>query len=536
MADLPSGWSVKPGSDQESLPSGWAVKGDVSRETMQPTAAGMVPPIPQPRGIPAAPGTTEDLGRMGAYLQDRAVRGLANFMSAPRALRDLTQMGVEKGLGALGVEPTGARKLPLAGPIPFEAIPSDPLATVQEQTGVNLLTGAQPGSATERRVGDFLEGAASFPPAALAGGVAGVTGQEARRRAAAAGASPGWQTAAELGGSLAGGLGTAAAQRLGQLATTRPPTPTIDALRSAKNAAYQRADNAGVVVKADSFRRAVADIGKAAKDKGLDPGVTPKANSAMRRLFQEIDEGRDLSLTEIDTLRKVIRRAAATTDPGDKAVALTMRNQLDSFLDDLKPSDLVSGNAKAVQTLKEARALNTRLSKGQQIDDMIESARERASQFSGSGFENALRTEFRQLARNDKRLRMFTPQEQTAIRAVNRGAPLTNFFRMVGKLAPTGVISGGIGAGGGAALGSALGGPGGAAVGAVALPVIGAGGRAAATGLTSSAANEVRNMMLRGYMRPYVPPASPPGLAAGLAPVVPQATLVPNEEIGLLGP
>ena len=47
----------------------------------------------------------------------------------------------------------------------------------------------------------------------------------------------------------------------------------------------------------------------------------------------------------------------------------------------------------------------------------------RAAQFSGSGFENALRTEFRNLAQNPKRLRGFSAEEQAAIRRVARGGP-----------------------------------------------------------------------------------------------------------------
>src|SRR5690606_40869921 len=62
----------------------------------------------------------------------------------------------------------------------------------------------------------------------------------------------------------------------------------------------------------------------------------------------------------------------------------------------------------------------------------------RASQFSGSGLENALRTEFRQLAMNPKRLRRFTQEEQRAIKEVAFGNPTSNTLRQIGKLAPTG--------------------------------------------------------------------------------------------------
>ncbi len=505
----------------------------VSRETMAPTAASFAPiPSPQPLPTPEA-----DLGRMGAYLQDRAVGGFQNLLGLPGALQRLQEAGVEKGMGLVGGTPEQVQAVtqmlpPMIPGIPRSAPTRPEIQGMLETAGLDPMTGAQPTSETERTIGDFLEGATSAPFAPFAGGVANVAGQKAGQGAGALGAGPTGQAAAEFAGAMAGGLGTQAAQRGLQFMATQPATPAMDALRRAKNAAYDAADNAGVVVGADRFKRAVADIGQAARKQGLDRNVTPKAAGAMRRLLLEADEGRDLSLTEIDTLRKVIRRAADTTDRGDKAVALAMRSELDSFLDDLKPGDLVSGDAAAVQTLKQARALNTRLSKGEQIDDMIESATERASQFSGSGMENALRTEFRALARNPKKMKLFTPDEQSAIRAVNRGAPMTNFFRMLGKLAPTGVVSGGVGAGGGAAVGSALAGPPGAAVGAIGVPAVGAGARNVATGLTSQAANEARNMMLRGFARPQLPSSVPAGMTAGL--LAGQPSLLNEEQASML--
>ncbi len=534
MADrpaLPKGFVL----DEPAPPAGFVVDApqgvapSVSRETVRPTAAGFAP-IPQPQSIPDP---QADLGRMGAYFQDRAVRGFQNLLGLPGALQGLQESAIQKGVGLVGGTPEQAqaatRALPPMFPFAGRAAPTQPqIQSMLESAGLDPMTGAQPASETERTVGDFLEGATSAPFAPFAGGVANVAGQQSRQAAEALGAGPTGQAAAEFGGALAGGMGTQAAQRGLQFMATRPSTPQMEGLRRAKNAAYDAADNAGVVVKSDRFKRAVADIGQAAKKKGLDKSVTPKAAGAMRRLMSEADEGADLSLTDIDTLRKVIRRAADTKDGGDKAVAMVMRNELDNFLDDLKPKDLVSGDPAAVQTLKQARALNTRLSKGEQVDDMIELARENQSFYTGAGFENALRAEFRKLARNEKRMKLFTPAERDAIRAVNRGSPMANFFRMVGKLAPTGVVSGGVGIGGGSALGGALAGPPGAVIGGTAVPAVGAAGRGVATGLTSQAANEARNMMLRGYAAPQLPSSVPAGLTAGL--LAGQPSLIDEEQ------
>jgi hypothetical protein len=70
----------------------------------------------------------------------------------------------------------------------------------------------------------------------------------------------------------------------------------------------------------------------------------------------------------------------------------------------------------------------------------------------------------------------------------------------VGKLAPTNVISGGVGAGAGAYIGGALGGPVGAGVGAVAVPTLGAIARSGAAALTKRNADNAATLMRSGGM------------------------------------
>ncbi len=500
-------------------PSFWEGDKEVnaSPEAVVPAAASFAP-IPSPQTIPTP---EADLGRMGAYLQDRAVGGFQNLLGLPGALQRLQEAGVGKGMELVGGTPEQVQAVtqmlpPMIPGIPRSAPTRPEIQGMLESAGLDPMTGAQPASETERRIGDFIEGATSAPFAPFAGGVANVAGQQSRQVAENLGFGPTGQAVAEFGGALTGGMGTQAAQRGLQFMASRPPTPGIEPLRRAKNQAYAAADNAGVVVSADRFKRAVADIGQAAKKQGLDKDVTPRASAAMRRLLSEVDDGRDLSLTEIDTLRKVIKNAADPSNKGDRAVAMAMRSELDSFLDDLKPKDLVAGDPAAVETLKQARSLNTRLSKGEQIDDMIELARENQSFFTGAGFENALRSEFRKLARNEKRMRLFTPAERDAIRAVNRGEPVSNFFRAIGRFAPTGAVSAAATGGVPFAIGSAVGGPAVGAGASAAAMGAAAASRKVAEAMTRQAATEARNTMLRGYRAPQLPSSLPAGVSAGL--------------------
>ena len=102
-----------------------------------------------------------------------------------------------------------------------------------------------------------------------------------------------------------------------------------------------------------------------------------------------------------------------------------MVDKLDDWVSGLTPRDVTQGGnvGRATAALTEARSLWGRARRGEIIEDLIDRAKLRASQFSGSGLENALRTEFRQLAMNEKRMRGFSDAERNAIEAVSRGGP-----------------------------------------------------------------------------------------------------------------
>ncbi len=181
----------------------------------------------------------------------------------------------------------------------------------------------------------------------------------------------------------------------------------------------------------------------------------------------------------------------ASTKPRERELGGLIRDHLDDFLDTLGPSDVVTGDAEAgVNALVDARANWAKMRKGEEIDGLINRAGIRAGQFSGSGYENALRTEFRGMALNAKKMRRYSKEEQDAIKKVAMGGPVENGLRLLGKLAPTGVISGGTGA----ALGYAIGGP----VGAAAVPAAGAAARFGATAATSRNAALASELMRRG--------------------------------------
>lgn len=264
------------------------------------------------------------------------------------------------------------------------------------------------------------------------------------------------------------------------------PVPTKAQLAEAADAAYKRADEAGVVVKADRINALKQSISRMAKKEGINPTLHPDTTAALKQI---VGSKGDLTLTEVETLRKVAKDAEGSLKPADKRLAGKVVDEIDDLIDNLGEADVVAGDATKAAALKEARNLYSRKKKADVIEGLQERAKLSAANFSASGAENALRTEFRNLAKNERKMRLFTAEEQAAIRKVATGGPMENAFRFIGKFAPTGIVSATLSGG----LGGVLLGPAG-----VGIPLAGLGGRAIATRMTKGNVRAVDELVRRG--------------------------------------
>ena len=174
-----------------------------------------------------------------------------------------------------------------------------------------------------------------------------------------------------------------------------------------------------------------------------------------------------------------------------------MVDKLDDFAENIGAKDIRAGTVaeaeKASSALGDARTLWGRFRRSEAIEDLIERAKLSAGQYSQSGMENALRKEFRAFAKNKDKMRGFSPEEKTAIIKVASGGPVQNLTRLVGKMAPRGVVSGGFALGAGAMGGPLVGG---------AVMAAGEVGKRTATAMTSRNAQRAAELVRTGGKRP----------------------------------
>ncbi|WDR03619.1 hypothetical protein PSQ19_05995 [Devosia algicola] len=357
------------------------------------------------------------------------------------------------------------------------------------RAGLSLMKGAAPtvGSMATR-------GAAEGAAYAAAHGFGSGTDMNDRINQAVSGA--GWGAGA---GGFLGALGGAIASK-----SAAGKVPTVESLKAEAGALYDKARANGAVAPQPATQALNQTMKGIATNEGL---ITPtgRVNSSYPRIAETLKTFDDFSngtmdVAQAQAVRKVLSDAAKSNEPGERRIATIMLDQFDQFLDPLAPEISV------------ANQIYSRAKKGEAIQTAIELARSRAGQFSGSGFENALRTEFRGLDRQiiKGQLKGLTQPEIDAIRRVANGGPVENILRFVGKAAPTGVVSMGAGFGVPFAVGNAVGGPGvGAAAGAVTMGT----GLAARQAATAMQAGNARNAIVQALMAGQAPVKANPAIA-----------------------
>jgi hypothetical protein len=363
-----------------------------------------------------------------------ANEGLADVLGAPVDLTTAAMNLIPKGINAVANTQIPTISDPFAGSQWFKNRLAD--------LGSILPASGDASKQFVRRVGESV-GAAAVPGmfggslpklgAALLSGVGGGVGGATAQQIA-----PG-NPLAEMGGELVGGgltgLGLAKAAQRSAQRSIEAAVPTVEDLKSQAADLYNKAEQRGITATpeqtqqlADNFRKTLLDEGQ------LGPnGAITNADTNTSKAFNLIQQyaGQPMTPKQMNTVRTVLADSRQSSDAADRRLGTILLNQFDDFASPLAPE------------FDQARAVASRYLQAQDLEQARELAGARASQFTGSGFENALRTEYRNLDRNNiKGNNYFGPDVTDAIQTVARGTPVSNTLRGLGRLAPTGPVSG----------------------------------------------------------------------------------------------
>lgn len=214
--------------------------------------------------------------------------------------------------------------------------------------------------------------------------------------------------------------------------------PSAEQLAQTSKNLFTSAKESGVELNAKDFATNMASIGKELRNEGYDPRLYPKLSVALDEMTQS---GIPKDFNELSTLRKFIQGAQKSADPDERRLATILKDDFDTYVSNIPESSVVGGSKEGLKAWKEARDTYSKLSKSEVFTDMLENAQLDKSKFSMSGMENSLAQQLRQLAKNDKKMRLFTEEEQNAIKKAAKGGVGQNALRFVGKFAPTSAVS-----------------------------------------------------------------------------------------------
>ncbi|SCB52726.1 hypothetical protein GA0061099_10396 [Bradyrhizobium yuanmingense] len=407
-----------------------------------------------PKAVPAQPsvGVGEDLAKSAASAPGRAAGSL---------------LGLPGDLYHLGLRALGDNLTPRSD-YGSEAI--------RESLGSSYEAKTEPGR--------LLQKAADFAPA-LIGGPEALAVKALTRVAAPAVASEAGRAVAgpygEVAGALLGAGGaTAAARKFQQMGAARSAAnaiPSTEDILTTARGQFKAAEDMNVVVKPDFTSNAANDMRSALR--GFDPEGQAPVFKAVDRLEALGASAPGLPpvavpMNEIELIRKQLTNLKMSSDAPTREAARKALETLVGSQKGLTAADVVAGDAAlysktvqdAVGNYAAGKRSNTVMGKAA-LGDL-----NAATAGSGANEDNALRQAIKQLVRpvnNDivpKAQRLgFNQSEIEAMNQVARGTPVGNVARYIGKLAPTGSVSGVLSAGAG--YGAA--GP----MGAVALPAVG---------------------------------------------------------------
>jgi len=214
--------------------------------------------------------------------------------------------------------------------------------------------------------------------------------------------------------------------------------PSMEDLSAQSTALFNQARESGVELNPKYFSNMMTSVGKDLRSEGYDARLMPKVAVALDEM-QKAEIPKDFQ--ELSTLRKFVMNAQKSVDPDERRVASILKADFDDYIANIPDSSVTGGSKQGLTAWKEARDTYARMSKSEVFTDMLENAELDKTKFSMSGAENSLSNQLRLLAKNDKKMRLFTKQEQEAIKQASKGTNTQNLMRIFGKFAPTSAVS-----------------------------------------------------------------------------------------------
>jgi hypothetical protein len=225
---------------------------------------------------------------------------------------------------------------------------------------------------------------------------------------------------------LAAGVATSAAA--GVRPTKRTAVPSADELAARSKANYEVLDKSKFELDNNQFTSHMKTLPtKLRSSSGYDPRTMPDVDAALNQLMS----GNAKTVQELDTLRTIIKNATTSVKASERKAGSQLLDEFDDYVLNAPASATVTADPKAMKAWKDARADYAKMKKSEMITDILDNA-----DVAQGSKEASIASQLSSLAKNQKKMRVFSAEEQEAIRDAAKGGTLQVMLRTLGKLTP----------------------------------------------------------------------------------------------------
>ena len=215
-------------------------------------------------------------------------------------------------------------------------------------------------------------------------------------------------------------------------AGTRPSGPTRSVLEAQSAAAFEAAKKSGIALNPTIFSSEMGKIASSLRQEGYTPTGYPKIEAAFREMM---DTSMPKDFTELQALRKIIQGAQSSIDKEERRLASILKDRFDEYILNADKTQIVgAGTKEGVNAWNQARNTYSRMMKAEVFEDMLANAEIEKGRTS---LDTYLNNQIKSLAKNEKKMRLFTAKEQAEIREAAKSSNTQRILSLIGRLSPT---------------------------------------------------------------------------------------------------
>lgn len=242
-------------------------------------------------------------------------------------------------------------------------------------------------------------------------------------------------TLAALGvGILAGGAAAKTSQAILQ---SGGPKVTIQDIRDRSKASYQSVEDAGIVLSSNGSTALLNKIKNDLNSARFLPENAVEVQNVLNKITKIYSPG-NVKFGDVDQSRQLANDLLSSKDQNVRRLAKTMIASIDDYIAQLSPKDVVAGAGgvdDAVKKIMAARKDWRNQSRATMLDDILNVADAKALDPKKSESE-LIRNGFINLYANKDKMKLFTSDEQSAIRRVAQGGSLDPLLSFISRFSP----------------------------------------------------------------------------------------------------